>query len=191
MGFSPLSRHQNQQVRYGRSQAPTITRSTLRVSHPLGVCSLPKIPCGLVSCHNHVRGSPFRGFPSRAATITFQQPCTLMPLAKFACQPESWRQRPSSRLQGFESARRVRELRHGCYSAPDSDPLMGFHPSSGVPSTSVGDGNPPPPSRGLIVGAFKLTPTTALRSINPPVDRLASLEAADPSRVSPPRLPPS
>jgi len=78
-------------------------------------------PCGLVSCHSHIRGSPSRGFPSRAAAVTFRQPHTLMPLSKFAYQPESWRQRPSTRLQGFNPP--VESVSSGTDVTPHKAPI--------------------------------------------------------------------
>lgn len=148
-----------------------------------------KTPCGLVSCHNHVRGSPSRGFPSRAAAVAFQRPCTLLPLPELACQPESWRQRPPTRLQGLDPP--YESVSSGTDVTPHQAPIPSWDfilPRVFLPP-ALETAEPPPPSMGLATGPFTLTPAATLRSINPPVDRLVSLETADPSKVFPPRLP--
>jgi len=68
-----------------------------------------KLPCGLVSCHNHARGSPYRGFPSRSAVTPSR---TLVP----SCRCQAWPAHPKmgaslTRLdfKAF-SDQRVREL---------------------------------------------------------------------------------
>jgi hypothetical protein len=190
MGFRPQSRHRDQQIRRRRSQTPAYTLRPQGFS-PSRRLLPAKNPCGLVSCHNHVRGSPFRGFPSRAAVITFRQLRTLMPLPEVAYQPESWRQRPPTRLQGLDppvesvsSSTDVTPHRTPSPSWDFSLPRVFLPPALRRPE-------PPLPSMGLVAGPFMLTPATTLRSINPPADRLVSLETADPSEVLPPRLPPS
>jgi hypothetical protein len=75
-------------------------RSALRVSHPLDGFR-PDLPCGLISCRNHVRDSPFRGFPSRAAVPALRRAVPSCRCARLAYRSEDRRQLHTPRLQGF------------------------------------------------------------------------------------------
>jgi hypothetical protein len=67
------SRHQSWRSTCDRGSTPDL-RSALGVSHaPDGF--RPPRPRGLVSSHNHVRDSPFRGFPRHPAEASFDVPC--------------------------------------------------------------------------------------------------------------------
>jgi hypothetical protein len=65
-----------------QSQAPL--RSARRVSHPLDGFLLGP-PCGFISPRNHIRDSPFRGFPSAAAVPPHRRPTPLLPFLCDAC----------------------------------------------------------------------------------------------------------
>jgi hypothetical protein len=93
--------------------APIPHGSVLDVLHVLDGLLHPR-PCGFVSPRCHVQGSPFRGFPSRAAVLPRRQPCPRAvvdrPLLKVAPQrhelptrPQGLvpRENPSSRSSGF------------------------------------------------------------------------------------------
>jgi hypothetical protein len=67
LGFLPSSRHpRSASTHRGSSQDPL--RSALRVSHPPDGF-LRAAARGLVSCHSHVQGCTFRGFPPLRTTV--------------------------------------------------------------------------------------------------------------------------
>jgi hypothetical protein len=64
LGVCPPLRYQTAESTY--ASIPSSLRSVHRVSHPLDGLLLHR-PCGSISPRNHIRGSPFRGFPSDTA----------------------------------------------------------------------------------------------------------------------------
>jgi len=64
LGVCPPLRRQTMESTH--ASIPSSLHSALRVSHPLDGLLLHR-PCGFISPRNHIRGSPFRGFPSSAA----------------------------------------------------------------------------------------------------------------------------
>jgi hypothetical protein len=98
LGFLPPSRHQSAEST--GAGVPIPLRSVLDVSHVLDGFLLHR-PCGLVSSRNHVRGSLFRGFPSRPAVRARRPP---LPSCRFRPSPANDCSRAPGtcgRLQGF------------------------------------------------------------------------------------------
>jgi len=77
------------------------TRSTLRVSHPLGVCFLPRPLVALFHATTTSGVLPPGGFPREQPRSPFGSRVPSCRWLRFAYQPESWRQRASARLQGL------------------------------------------------------------------------------------------
>lgn len=72
-GLLPSSRHQPVA---SSARSPTPHGAVRDVSHVLDGL-FRNLPCGSIAPRNHVQGSPFRGFPSRAAVLPRRQPCPL------------------------------------------------------------------------------------------------------------------
>jgi hypothetical protein len=100
MGFCSQSRYQPRRSTCERDPSPAL-RSALGVSHTLDGLRPPR-PRGLVSSHNHVRDSPFRGLfppPSRTDSSSTR---ALLSLAAFsyrrvASPAPDWVTSPSGR----------------------------------------------------------------------------------------------
>jgi len=138
LGFSPPLRHQCGESTIAGFPSPL--RSVLRVSHPLdGFLLAP--PCGFVSPRNHIRDSPFRGFPSAAAVPPRRGP---LPSCRLPAPPAllAWGASCADPASGPCSASESVASTEGL-ARPIPDPLLGFTSSrSSIPDL-------PPPSRRL------------------------------------------
>jgi len=98
LGFLPPSRHQPAESTF--ASIPSSLCSVLAVSHRLDGL-LHHRPCGFVSPRSHVRGSPFRGFPFRAAVPPRRWP---MPSCRStACPTADLRRRRQKRGPAFRA----------------------------------------------------------------------------------------
>jgi hypothetical protein len=148
---------------HSREKLPRLPlRSALRVSHPLDGLR-PSLPCGLVSCRSHVRDSPYRGFPSRAAVPAFRQ---AEPSCRCRASPTNLAARASSARPDFRASRHpgIRCVQRKCYPTPAPDPLLGFS-SLGFSLSPRRKRLPASSSHELRPGPFTLIPVPALRSV--------------------------
>jgi hypothetical protein len=126
-------------------------------------------PCGFVSPHSRVQGSPFRGFPFQRSRTRFPWPRALVPLnaPRLWFDPGQQDMPPTSRLCSPRKSGNVSERLDSLTSrAP-----LGFSPSPGVPPTRRQDAFTPLPSM-----AFPVMNPPRLTCDVSPTHRLACLE---------------
>ena len=176
MGFRPPLRHQRGESTL--ASIPSSLRSALRVSHPLDGFLLAS-PCGFISPRSHIRGSPFRGFPSAAAAPPYGGRC---PLAVLPRHLPHFREAPAARpqLQGFA-------LRRSPLPPPEVLPSCGARSPPGFYFLQVfdplrGPAFTGPPLMALFDRPFTLVRPNDLQRFDRLRSRRCSLEPHRPAR---------
>ena len=159
-------------------EVPTPRGSVRDVSHVLDGLLHPR-PCGFVSPRCHVQGSPFRGFPSRAAALPHRQPCPLAVADRSLPEVAPQRHQLPARPQGLVPRENPSSRSTGFSRRPDPIPSWAS-PPPGVSPRTRRTGSPFAPLSILSVQASQspapMTLSVSLfeaRPISPETDRPA------------------